>query len=93
MASQGCAIGALFYAQYDDVPLDQADLIDWAIEATGSGPYVQGFDAGFHGFTPANDPTPDYLLGLDDGRCARVLVDEPHACRPAVWCWRTEEEP
>ncbi len=89
---QGCAIGALFYAQYDDVPLDQADLIDWAIEATGSGPYVQGFDAGFHGFTPANDPAPDYLLGLDDGRCARVLGDEPNAYRPALWGWRTKEK-
>ena len=90
---QGCAIGALFYAQYEDVPLDQVDLIDWAVECTGSRSYVQGFDAGFHGFTPLEDPPHEYELGLDDGRCTRVLVDEPNACRPAVWCWQPEEEP
>lgn len=88
---QGCAIGALFYAQYEDVPTDQTDLIYWAIKCTGSRSYVQGFDVGFHGFTPLEDPPDEYLLGLDDGRCARVLVNEPHACRPAAWCWRTEE--
>ena len=90
---QGCAIGALYYAHYNDVPLDQVDLIDWAVESTGSRSYVQGFDTGFHGFTPLEDPPHEYALGLDDGRCTRVLVDETHACRPAVWCWQTEEEP
>ena len=89
---QGCAVGALFHAKYGDVPLDQADLIDWAVESTGSRSYVQGFDVGFHGFTSLEDPSHDYVLGLDDGRCARVLVDETHADRPAVWCWRTEEQ-
>jgi len=90
---QGCAIGALFFAQYEDVPLDQVDLIDWAVEQTGSPAYVQGFDAGFHGFTPLEDPPHEYALGLADGRCARVLVDEPYAARPAIWCRHTQEEP
>ena len=90
---QGCAVGALYFAQHEDVPLAQVDLIEWAIESTGSRSYVQGFDAGFHGFTPLEDPPREYALGLDDGRCTRVLVDETHAGRPAVWCWQTEEQP
>ena len=89
---QGCAIGALFFAQYEDVPLVQADLIDWAVERTGSRSYVAGFDSAFHGFTPLEDPPNEYVLGLEDGRCTRQLVNEPHACRPAVWCWRPEED-
>ena len=90
---QGCAVGALYYAQYEDVPLAQADLIDWAVECTGSRSYVQGFDVGFHGFPPLEDPSHDYELGLDDGRCARVLVDDTHADRPAIWCWQLLEDP
>ena len=90
---QGCAVGALYFAQHGDVPLDQVDLIDWAVTCTGSRAYVQGFDVGFHGFAPLEDPPDEYVLGLDDGRCARVLVDEPNVCRPAAWCWRTKEEP
>jgi hypothetical protein len=90
---KGCAIGALFYAQYGDVPLSVDALIDWATEITESRPYVQGFDVGFHGFTPLEQPAHEYTLGLDDGRTARLLVGAPSACRPAVWCWRKEENP
>ena len=89
---KGCAIGALFYAQYGDVPLAQADVVDWAIEFTGSRSYVQGFDAGFHGFAPLEQPSHDYTLGLADGQFTRLLVEQPNACRPALWCWRGTEE-
>lgn len=91
-ALKGCAIGALFYAEYGDIPLDQANLIDWAIASTGSRAYVHGFDAGFHGFTPLEDPPDDYTLGRADGQVTRLLVDAPYACRPAVWCWQHTEE-
>ena len=90
---KGCAIGALYYAEYRDVPLAASDLIDWATERTGSRAYVQGFDAAFHGFATSEDPSDDYLLGLDDGRFTRRLIDEATACRPAVWCWRHTEDP
>ena len=90
---KGCATGALFYAQYGDVPCDQADIIAWAIESTGSQAYLKGFDAGFHRFQPEENPTShDYVLGLDDGRFTRRVVEQPGACRPALWCWCGTEE-
>ena len=89
---KGCAIGALFYARYGDVPLDPIDLIEWAVECTGSRSYVQGFDVGFHGFTQDEDPVPEYALGLADGQLTRRLIDEPHASRPALWCWQDTED-
>ncbi|MEO7729781.1 MAG: hypothetical protein ABIY55_02330 [Kofleriaceae bacterium] len=90
---KGCAIGALFYAQYGDVPLDPVDLIQWASEFTGSRAYVQGFDAAFHEFPADADPTQEYALGLADGQHTRGLIEEPHANHPALWCWQDTEKP
>ena len=89
---KGCAIGALYCARYQDTPFDQTDVIDWAIESTGSGAYVQGFDAGFHGFTPVADPNADYALGYTDGQVTRQLVDTSDACRPALFARRGSED-
>jgi len=89
---KGCAVGALFFAEYEDVPLVQQDVVEWAVEHTGSRLYVLGFDAGFHGFAPMESPPPHYTLGLADGKVTRLLVEESSACRPALWCWRARED-
>ena len=89
---KGCAVGALFFTQYGDVPPDHTHVIDWAIDVTGSRSYLAGYDAGFHNFARTEDPTHDYMLGLADGQLTRLLVDEPTACRPALWCWAEQEE-
>ena len=73
----GCPVGALYYAQNAEVLSNQSDIIDWAFTATGSRSYVGGFDVGFHGFTPLEDPPPEHLLGLEDGQRTRELVDAP----------------
>ena len=89
---RGCAVGALYFAHYGDVPPDHTHVIDWAVDVTGSRTYVQGFDAGFHDFAQAEEPTHEYTLGLADGQLTRLLVDEPTACRPALWCWTEQGE-
>ena len=89
---KGCAIGALFYSHYADVPLDAGDVVEWAREYTGSGQYIQGFDVGFHRFEPSETSTHDYTLGLADGQFTRLIVEQPSACRPALWCWHGREE-
>jgi len=82
---KGCAIGALYFARYQDTPCDQTDVIDWAIESTGSGAYVQGFDAGFHGFTPVADPMPTTHWATPTGR-SLVSSSTPRCLPPGALC-------